>query len=73
MGKMRAAPKKGTPGSCNYDGVQLSTVRRDYVSISQMERERARRENFQRGGLWAAVLMCVMFAVLSVGCWWFGW
>ena len=29
--------------------------------------------DYERGCTWAGRLFCAMFAVLTVGCWWFGW
>ena len=69
----RAVRKKVTPRSCHYNGVEVSTVRRDYRSITQAERERARRENFLKGSTYAGVAMVALFVFLSVGCVVWGW
>ena len=68
MRQERATPRRSHPRGANS-----ALVKPGYASISQIERERERRENFETGSMLAAMLLCVMFLVLSLGCWWFGW
>ena len=61
--------KRAARNSCNYSTPYKPTlVKGDYKSISQLEQDRKKRENFTLGCYGAAAALCVMFAVLSVGC-----
>lgn len=76
MNKMRAPTRrmrKMTPRVRQYGGVQVSTYRRDYKSISQADEERERRKNFDKGCRWAALLLCGMFLFLAYGAVMWGW
>jgi hypothetical protein len=42
-------------------------------SISQLESERAKRDNFAKGCNYAAALLCGMFAFLAFGAVMWGW
>lgn len=66
--------KKATPRRVHPRGVSKAHVSKpSYVSIAQLESERARRENFERGSRWAALAMVGMFVLLSIGCVMWGW
>lgn len=67
------AERRATPRRVHPRGAYKALVKPSLVSISHMEQERQRRENFERGSRWAAALLCGMFAFLSVGCVVFGW
>ena len=61
--------KRMTRQSSNFNRVDSSTlVRKDYRSIAQHEAEIRQRDNFRYGSYGAAIAMCLMFVVLSVGC-----
>ena len=66
--------RRATPRSGYYNGVSMSTMRRrDLKSISQLEQERRRRENFEKGSRWAGIAMIAMFLFLSFGCVMWAW
>lgn len=60
--------KKATRHSCHYTAPTSTLVRKDYISLSQLEEQRRRRENFNIGSYGAAAALCAMFVVLSIGC-----
>ena len=68
MGRKKATPRRVQPR-----GAYKALVKPEDMTIAQMERDRLRRENFDRGCRWAALLLCGMFAFLSMGCVVFGW
>lgn len=62
---------KTARGSFRYR--RASALVKQQHSIAQLERDRIRRENFERGCRWAGLLMVGLFVVLSFGCVMFGW
>ena len=60
--------KRTTRSSGNYHAPYVHSGHRDYKSIAQHEAEIRRRDNFRYGSYGAALAMCLMFVVLSVGC-----
>lgn len=67
------AERRATPRRSHPRGAYKALVKPNDMTIAQLERDRERRENFDRGCRWAALLLCGMFAFLSVGCAVFGW
>ena len=66
--------KKPTPRRASPRGASsIALVKHDLPSIAQLEEDRKKRENFDKGCIWAAAALCGMFAVMSLGSWWFGW
>ena len=53
----------------NYGGVMVQVgTRGQYTTISQMERERQRRDEFQKGCTWAAIALGLSFGpMLAIG------
>lgn len=64
---------RATRHRCNSTAPVSTLVKQDYKSITQLEAERRRRDNFVKGSNFAAIAMCAMFALLSLGCVMFGW
>ena len=68
------ARKKPTPRRVHPRGAtSIALVKHDLPSIAQLEEDRKKRENFDKGCRWAAALLCGMFAFLSFGCMIWGW
>jgi len=69
------AAKRTTRQSCNFNRVDSSTLVRSRTpkTLAQMEEERIKQRNFAIGSYGAAVLMCLLFLVLSAGVVMFGW
>ena len=67
------AVRRGTPRSVRPRGAYGRVIRPRYVSISQLERERQRRDEFYKGSMWAAAAFCALFAFLSFGVVMWGW
>ena len=59
---------KAARNSGNYPTPKSALVKPDYKSISQLEAERKKRDDFMMGSYGAAAALCAMFVVLSVGC-----
>lgn len=56
-----------------YRAKSDALVKPDYKSISQLDAERRRRDEFITGSNYAAALLCAMFFVLTIGAVMFGW
>lgn len=70
---MENARKRSARGSCHHRRAYKALVKPNYVSISQLEQERQRRENFEKGSRWAGIAMVVMFLFLGFGCVMWAW
>ena len=62
------ATKRAARRSSHYTAPTSTLVKKDYISLSQLEEQRRRRENFNIGSYGAAAALCAMFVVLSIGC-----
>ena len=60
--------KRTTRHRCNSTAPTSTLVRKDYKSISQLEAERKRSDDFAMGSYGAAAALCAMFVILSAGC-----
>lgn len=60
--------KKTARNGCNHYAPMSTLVKTDAVSIARARAQHERYENFQRGSLYAAIALCAMFVVLSIGC-----
>jgi len=66
--------KRTTRSSSHYYAPMSTLVRsRTPKTLAQMEEERIKQRNFAIGSYGAAVLMCLLFLVLSAGVVMFGW
>ena len=60
--------RRATPRRSDPRGAYVALVKTDEHSIAQLEADRMRREEFERGCRWAGRALVGMFAVLSIGC-----
>lgn len=67
------AVRSATPRRVHPRGAKVALAKPNYVSISQLERERERRESFEKGSRWAGLAMVAMFLFLSFGCVMWAW
>lgn len=67
------AVRSATPRRVHPRGAKVALVKPNYKSIAQLEDERQRRENFEKGSRWAGLAMAVMFLFLGFGCVMWAW
>ena len=66
--------KKTARNGCNHYAPTSTLVKsRTPKTLAQMEEERRKQRNFAIGSYGAAVVMCLLFLVLSAGVVVFGW
>ena len=70
---MKATAKRMARRSSHYTAPTSTLVKQDRHILSRQQAKRTRDANFENGSYLAAASLCVLFLVMTLGSWWFGW